>query len=130
MAISVCFAYDRDNFIDSFGKSKFMTIYFSSNKIPALASYSLEQRQQILAIAQSKLSAPEKLILNLIKLTLLIPPFLFVANLQGMALIASLFAIIVAYFVLLRPIMLFFTVRYLTSALKSFTKENDKKSEH
>ena len=99
-----------------------MTIYFSSNKIPALREFSLHQRQAILTLAQGKLSAPEKFILNLIKLSLLIPPFLFIANLQGLALAASIAVVLVAYFLLLRPIMLFFTQKHLDKAIAQYQK--------
>ncbi len=102
-----------------------MTIYFSSNKIPQLTPYSLQQRQAILALAQTKLTAPEKLLLNIIKLMLLIPPFLFIANLQGLAIVGSIIVVLLAYFILLRPIMLHFTVKHLNHAVKQY-----KKSEH
>ena len=99
-----------------------MTIYFSANKIPALAPYSIQQRQAILALAQAKLSAPEKFILNIIKLVLLIPPFIYIANLQGVAIIISITAVLISYFLLLRPIMLFFTLKHLTNAISKYEK--------
>lgn len=102
-----------------------MTIYFSSNKIPELADFNVQQRQAILALAQNKLAAPEKLILNIIKLFLLIPPFLFIANLQGIALIGSIAFVLIAYFIVLRPVMLLFSQKYLLAAIKQY-----KKSEH
>jgi len=87
--------------------------------------FNLQQRQTILALAQAKLSPPEKLILNIIKLMLLIPPFLFIANLQGVAIAASIVVVLVAYFIILRPIMLHFTLKHLNSAINQY-----KKSEH
>ena len=99
-----------------------MAIYFSSNKIPALHAFSLHQRQAILTLAQAKLSAPEKFILNIIKLFLLIPPFLFVANLQGFALIIAIIIVLIAYFVILRPIMLFFSYKHLDQAIRQYKK--------
>lgn len=102
-----------------------MTIYFSSNKIPELAAYSLQQRQAILAMAQTKFTAPEKFLLNIIKLILLIPPFLFIANLQGMAIVGSIIIVLLAYFIFLRPIMLYFTLKHLNTAINQY-----KKSEH
>lgn len=87
--------------------------------------FNLQQRQAILALAQAKLSPPEKLILNIIKLMLLIPPFLFIANLQGVAIAASIVVVLVAYFIILRPIMLHFTLKHLNSAINQY-----KKSEH
>ena len=99
-----------------------MAIYFSSNKIPALQAFSLHQRQAILTLAQAKLSAPEKFILNIIKLLLLIPPFLFVANLQGFALIAAIIIVLIAYFIILRPIMFFFAHKHLDQAIRQYKK--------
>lgn len=99
-----------------------MTIYFSSNKIPELTPYNIQQRQAILALAQAKLSAPEKFLLNIIKLMLLIPPFLFIANLQGLAIIVSVVVVLVAYFILLRPIMLHFTLKHLPKAINQYEK--------
>ncbi len=99
-----------------------MPIYFSSNKIPQLVQYNIQQRQAILALAQAKLSAPEKFLLNIIKLMLLIPPFLFIANLQGVAIIISIAAVLIAYFILLRPIMLHFTLKHLDLAIKQYEK--------
>ncbi len=87
--------------------------------------FNLQQRQAILALAQAKLSPPEKLILNIIKLMLLIPPFLFIANLQGIAIAASIVVVLVAYFIILRPIMLHFTLKHLNAAINQY-----KKSEH
>jgi hypothetical protein len=97
-----------------------MAILFSSNKIPALAEFSLQERQQILSIALSKLSVPEKFILNIIKLAMLIPPFLYLANLEVIKLITTLTFVLIAYFVLLRPVVLFFSQRHLKAAIKTF----------
>lgn len=99
-----------------------MTIYFSSNKIPALQEFSLYQRQAILTLAQAKFSAPEKFILNIIKLLLLLPPFLFIANLQGLALAASVVVVLSAYFLILRPIMLYFSAKHLDKAIAQYKK--------
>ena len=102
-----------------------MTIYFSANKIPALSPYNIQQRQAILALAQTKLSAPEKFVLNIIKLVLLIPPFIYIANLQGVEIIISIIIVLISYFLLLRPIMLFFSLKHLNNAIIQY-----KKNEH
>ena len=99
-----------------------MALYLASNKIPALSEYNIQQRQAILAIAQTKLSAPQKFILNIIKLFLLIPPFFFIANLQGLAVIAALIIVLCAYFIILRPVMLLFTQQHLASAIAQYKK--------
>ena len=99
-----------------------MTIYFSSNKIPALQAFSLHKRQAILTLAQARFSAPEKFILNIVKLLLLIPPFLFIANLQGLALALSVVVVLIAYFLILRPIMLYFSAKHLDKAIAQYQK--------
>lgn len=99
-----------------------MAVIFSSNKLTELKNYSLTQRQQILALAASKLTAPEKFVLNVLKLFMLVPPFLFLAQLEGIFFIASLVSVLVIYFILLRPISLLFTRKYLTTAIKQFNK--------
>ena len=99
-----------------------MAMYFSSNKIPALHSFSIHQRQAILTLAQAKLSAPEKLLLNVIKLLLLIPPFFFIANLQGFSMVVAIVIVLCAYFIVLRPIMLFFSLKHLDNAIAQYQK--------
>jgi hypothetical protein len=99
-----------------------MAFIFSSNKLTELENYTLAQRQQILALAAVKLTAPEKLILNIIKLFMLVPPFLFMAQLEGIFFIVSLFSVLAIYFILLRPISLLFTRKYLINAIKQFNE--------
>jgi hypothetical protein len=106
-----------------------MAFIFSTNKIPELESYTLQQRQQILTLAASKLTAPEKFVLNIIKLIMLVPPFLFMAQLEGVFFVLSLFCVLAIYFILLRPISLVFTRKYLDLAVKQFKKLDKAKAE-
>jgi len=99
-----------------------MAFIFSTNKLTELDNFTLQERQQILTLAASKLTAPEKFVLNILKLFMLVPPFLFMAQLEGMLIVFSLFSFLAIYFILLRPISLFFTRKYLTAAIKQFTK--------
>ena len=101
-------------------KQILMAFIFSTNKIPELESYTLQQRQQILTLAASRLTAPEKFVLNIIKLIMLVPPFLFMAQLEGVYFVLSLFFILALYFILLRPVSLVFTRKYLDVAIKQF----------
>ena len=100
-----------------------MSLYFSTAKIDALQAFNTQQRQQILAIASTKLSVPEKLILNLIKLALLIPPFLLLAQMQGLSLVIAIFTSLLLYFILLRPIMLNFQLKHIDKAIKTYQSE-------
>lgn len=102
--------------------SQTMAFIFSTNKLSELENYTLQQRQQILMLAASKLTAPEKFVLNVLKLFMLVPPFLFMAQLEGLFFVVSLFGVLVVYFILLRPISLLFTRKYLDVAIKQFNK--------
>jgi hypothetical protein len=97
-----------------------MAFIFSTNKLVELENYTLHQRQQILTLAASKLTAPEKFVLNILKLLMLVPPFLFMAQLEGIFFIISLFSFLAIYFILLRPVSLIFTRKYLKIAIKQF----------
>jgi len=99
-----------------------MAFIFSTNKLPELENFTLMQRQQILALAAAKLTAPEKFVLNILKLFMLVPPFLFLAQLDGIFFVFSLFGVLAIYFILLRPISLIFTRKYLCAAIKQFNK--------
>ncbi len=98
--------------------TEFMTIYFSSNQLPQLKNYSVKQRQAILNIAMEKLTAPEKFIMNVIKLFMLIPPFLLLANLQSAWFFVSVIAVLLAYFFVMKPISLLFAEKYIEKAIK------------
>lgn len=95
---------------------------FSTNQIKLLNNYNIKERQQIIALASQKLTVPQKLILNLIKLALLIPPFLFIANMQGTALILSITVVLIAYFTLLRPVMLQFLLKHIERSIDQYEK--------
>lgn len=97
-----------------------MAIIFSSKNIALLNDYSLKERQQILALANQKLITPEKLVMNLIKLTILIPPFIMVARLDTWLLFLPLIFVLSGYFLIMRPISLFFSVKHLPKAIKEF----------
>ncbi|MFT5024004.1 MAG: hypothetical protein ACI9O3_001614, partial [Colwellia sp.] len=99
-----------------------MAFIFSTNKLPELESYTLGQRQQILTLAAAKLTAPEKFVLNILKLIMLVPPFIFMAQLDGLLFMVSLFSFLAVYFILLRPVSLIFTRKYLSVAIKQYNK--------
>jgi len=90
-----------------------MPIYFSSNQIPELKDYSIKERQEILAKARTKLTAPEKLILNIIKLIMLVPPFIYLARLDMPYLVLSLTLSCVIYILLMKPISHRFISKYI-----------------
>jgi uncharacterized protein DUF6170 len=83
-----------------------MVIYFSSNNIPALKTLTLKQKRQAISAAEAKLSAPEKLIINLLKLLIIVPMFLYLTWLDGWQLALPVIAAMSAYFLLYRPVFL------------------------
>ena len=101
-----------------------MAIIFSSNDISVLQNYSLKERQQILSLANQKLITPQKLVLNLIKLAILIPPFIMVARLDTWLLFLPLLFVLAGYFLIMRPISLFFAMKHLPKAIKDFELKN------
>jgi hypothetical protein len=52
-----------------------MRIFFATSQIPALAGKTLEQRMVMMAKATSQLSVPEKTLLNVLKLLVIVPAF-------------------------------------------------------
>lgn len=103
-----------------------MAIILSSNNLPELSNYSVKQRQSILAIASEKLITPQKLILNIIKLFVLFPPFIILARLDSWLLFLPLGFVLIGYFLVMRPISLYFLRKHLPKAIKQFEKSEEK----
>lgn len=97
-----------------------MKLYFSTNQFNQLTDYSFKERQEITAIAQRKVPPTKKFILNIFKLAILIPPFMFIATLNSWWFIIPLLFILCSYFILLRPLSLTFMSSYIDSAIKEF----------
>ena len=52
-----------------------MRFIFSTNQIAELSNKPLRERHELIQKAEAKFTAPEKLLLNLLKLVMLLPPF-------------------------------------------------------
>ncbi len=91
-----------------------MAIYFSSNDIPKLANCSIQERQALIVQAAKKLTPPEKLILNLIKLLIVVPMFLYMAWLNGWAVALPPTIGFLTYVVIYRPVYLKIVSRHLS----------------
>ena len=73
-----------------------MKLFFSSRDIPELSDKTPEKRHELLMKAEVKLTAPEKLMLNLIKLIMLVPAFLMIARQEWLLfIVAVMFGIVV-----------------------------------
>lgn len=106
-------------------------MYFSSNQISQLDHYSIHEKRQILLMAMAKLTVPEKFILNILKLCMLIPPFLLLANLMMLEFAGSLVIIFAIYVGITRPLSLKFACNHIDKAIKTFeTNKADAQAEN
>ncbi len=100
-----------------------MTLYFSTKQFNELNSYSFAERQQIVALASAKIKPLGKFVLNLLKLCLLIPAFLMLANIESWLFVLPLGFVLIGYFILLRPLSLYFMHQYLTAAIAQYEQQ-------
>lgn len=91
-----------------------MKFYFSTHRIPALKGLPLAERMTRLQQAQAKLSVPERLVLNLLKLAVLVPVFVFILQ-SAQNWSALLWAALAAltYPIILKPLQHSMCVKYL-----------------
>ncbi len=94
-----------------------MSIYFSSNKIPELRPYDLKKRQALLILAAQKLNAPERVMLNLMKLAILVPMFLYLVWLSGWLMVLPIICATSTYLLLYRPVFFMLLTKYLTTVI-------------
>lgn len=102
-----------------------MPIIFSSNNLSQLKDYSMKERQVILSMASDKLITPQKLVINIIKLLILIPPFIMVARLDSWMLFLPLIFVLAGYFLIMRPINLYFLKQHLSQAINQFERQKN-----
>ncbi len=100
-----------------------MKLYFSSNQFSQLQQYSFADRQQIISLATAMLKPTSKIVLNIIKLLILIPPFMMLANIDSWMFVFPLVFVLVGYFLVLRPFSLFFIHQHLDNAVAEFEKQ-------
>ncbi|WP_340678631.1 DUF6170 family protein [Paraglaciecola sp.] len=91
-----------------------MKLYFSSKQIPQLQHLSLTQRLDALQAAQKKLTGPEKLLLNVVKLVILIPVFVLILQVSNNW-FALLWALLLSllYPLLIKPMEFGLCAKYL-----------------
>jgi hypothetical protein len=94
-----------------------MKLYFSSKQIPTIQHLSLPQRLDALQAAQKKLTGPEKLLLNLLKLVILIPVFVLILQVSNNW-FALLWALLVSllYPIFIKPIEFSLCAKYLSQS--------------
>lgn len=82
-------------------------LYFNSQKIPELAGLNFGQRMIVLRKAADRLPVPVKISLNIVKLLILFPLFLLIAQSSGMLILYYALLLLVLYPLLTRPLTFF-----------------------
>ena len=91
-------------------------MYFGSHSIPELAGLKFAQRMQVIRAATEQVPTPQKLLLNLLKLAILIPLFLVIARWENWHDTVTILALLVVYPVLTRPLTFALCRPHLTLA--------------
>ena len=96
-----------------------MKLYFSTRQIPQLQDMPLVERLEQINLAQKKLIGPEKLLLNVLKLCILIPVFVFILQASD-SWFSLVWALLVAllYPILLKPIQYGICAKYIPQITK------------
>ncbi|WP_404339007.1 hypothetical protein [Pseudoalteromonas mariniglutinosa] len=92
-------------------------IYFFSSQLPELSAYKVRERQLIVAIALSHLTAVSKILLAIAKLVLLTPLFFILAYFEGWILLPLLLLAGISYPLLTTPLELMFAKPHLKTAI-------------
>lgn len=93
-----------------------MKLYFSTSKIPQLKNLALRERMEALQRAEGKMTVPEKTLLNILKLCVFVPVFVFIMRTTSdwTSLLWAL-AVFALYPLILKPIQYSITAKYLPS---------------
>ncbi len=95
-------------------KEKKVKIYTSTKKIPVLAEKPLTERMALLEEAAKKMSVPEKTLLNLLKLLVLVPAFALILQVtDNWFSLAWAGLILLLYPILVKPIQYSLCAKYL-----------------
>lgn len=102
-----------------------MKLYFSTRHISGLRELSLNERLALLNQASAKLNAPEKLLLNVLKLMILVPAFVLILyapenwlNLLWAVLVLAIYPLV------LKPVQYGLSEKYLPDNLPQGDKDH------
>lgn len=92
-----------------------MNFYFSTKHIPQLTHLPLTERLAVIQLAQRKLTGPEKLLLNVLKLCVVIPIFVLIIQISTnwMAIVWALLVTLL-YPLIIKPVHLGLCVKYIS----------------
>ena len=96
---------------------------FSTNQIKELDGFSVKERQEIIAQAMTKLTVPQKLVLNLIKLALLIPPFIYLAKQEWGILALTIVVSLLGYVLVMKPVAFQFMSKAIKAKVDGLNKD-------
>jgi hypothetical protein len=103
-----------------------LKIYTSTKKIPGLENKGLTERLSLLEEASKKLSVPQKTILNVLKLLVLIPTFALILNTsENFISLAWAMLILLLYPLFVKPIQYSLSVRYLDEIIKQNSQSTE-----
>jgi hypothetical protein len=94
-----------------------MKLYFTSKQIPSLHNLPLKERFEALQGAQKQIQGPEKLLLNIVKLCIVVPVFICILQVSQNWL-ALLWALLItlAYPLVIKPFELSLCAKYLNQS--------------
>ncbi|WP_042142332.1 MULTISPECIES: DUF6170 family protein [unclassified Pseudoalteromonas] len=95
-------------------------MYFTSRNMPELKGLKYTQRAQIVRLALTHLSVPQKTILNILKLLLLTPIFLIIAKIDSWEIMFYLLIVGFCYPLITTPVSLHFAQKYIEQAKSEF----------
>lgn len=95
-----------------------MAFYFSTRNIPGLEELPLSERVRILELAATKLTVPEKTLLNILKLLVIVPVFaLVIRTFTHWHALLWVLVIVLFYPLIIKPIQYTLCAKYVPQVL-------------
>lgn len=103
-----------------------MKIYTSTKKIPGLESLTVTERMAVLEQAANRMTVPEKTLLNIIKLLVIVPVFVFLLRIvESWWSLAWAALILLLYPLLVKPLQYSLSAKYLKIKNVNKAKEDE-----
>jgi len=91
-----------------------MKLIFSSKKIPGLEDLPLTKRIEHITLASQRFTVPERMLLNLLKLIVLIPVFMLLLKVgQDKSILLWVILLLLAFPLIIRPLQYGLCARYI-----------------
>lgn len=95
-----------------------MSLYFTTQHIPELAGLNFQQRMAVVKQAVNQLSVPQKVLLNLLKVIVLVHFFSVLARFEGWLLIPYLLGAGLIYPLVINPVSFMMSRKEMAGARK------------